>query len=657
MGGVPSPGKAAVGIDQLRHAITLSGPTGVKTHSISGAGTASIQVVPGTWEIKVEGYFGSELYSVGASTAEVKAGRSTDVSVQMTVVWSDFAGHPSGVGNPTATGGGITVTVTPPSIIVQKNNACSFTASVSGATNPDVTWSFTGSSDPSNVTDITPSTSSCSLFVSSTETSSTILVTATSDEDPSISATAVVTVTSQPVISLSLNSTITDVLSPIDSLTFYIDAGDFDTASDASSADLVFGSLATGLTITGSTGTVSTSAPYIKTFAVTVELDDTGDFPLTLADIPITNVTGLPSTHLYNGATFNQSIDVRDGRAQIASEERRIPVNSANITDFNTYALTTAGLSRHYILTTDVTLLPSGSTNWTAIGDPTNAFLGSFDGNGKTIEDLYISSPPSNCQGFFGRVARTGASPTTTGIIKNLRLENCYIDGGTRYSLGGIAGELTSGQIRNCSVSGTIIGRYPGGVAGETGQNGTVENCYSTANVDSIGTFGGGGVVALHSGTIKNCYATGEVKTALSSCSIGGIAGTNQNSWSRIDNCVALNQNLIRGNSTPDYGRITGNNSGTLANNYARDDMTIQTGSATPVTIPAGTTSTINGADVTDTSPDGSEDETWWQSTAIGPGWTTSINWGGASADEDKPWKWDSTNLRPILWFETAMNL
>ena len=89
MGGIPSQGRAAVGIDQLQHTITLSGPTGVKTVSIAGAGTASVAVAPGTWDISVQGYYGEELYSVGSASAEVRAGRSTSVSVQMTVVWSD----------------------------------------------------------------------------------------------------------------------------------------------------------------------------------------------------------------------------------------------------------------------------------------------------------------------------------------------------------------------------------------------------------------------------------------------------------------------------------------------------------------------------------------------------------------------------------------
>ena len=94
------PGKAAISVDQLKHSITLTGPTGTKTLTIAGAGTAKAAVVPGLWTIGVEAYFGEELYAVGSSIAEVKAGRNTDVSVQMTVVWTDTAGIPNSPATP-----------------------------------------------------------------------------------------------------------------------------------------------------------------------------------------------------------------------------------------------------------------------------------------------------------------------------------------------------------------------------------------------------------------------------------------------------------------------------------------------------------------------------------------------------------------------------
>ena len=84
--------KATVGIEQLRHEITFTGPTGTQRQTVTGRGTARATVVAGLWTIEVAAYYGQDLYAVGGSSAEVIAGRNTNVSIQMTVVWADGAG-------------------------------------------------------------------------------------------------------------------------------------------------------------------------------------------------------------------------------------------------------------------------------------------------------------------------------------------------------------------------------------------------------------------------------------------------------------------------------------------------------------------------------------------------------------------------------------
>ena len=79
--------KATVPINDIRHVIVLDGPTSKQTMAISGSGTARASVTPGTWRIEVEGYYGNNLYSIGSATADVKAGRNTNVTVYMTVIW------------------------------------------------------------------------------------------------------------------------------------------------------------------------------------------------------------------------------------------------------------------------------------------------------------------------------------------------------------------------------------------------------------------------------------------------------------------------------------------------------------------------------------------------------------------------------------------
>ena len=98
------PDKAAggVSIEELRHDITLSGPTGKQTHTVSGRGTFKTNVTPGLWRIEVEAYYGEDLYAKGVATADVKVGHNTDVTVLMNVVWAGLGtgggGGGSGVG-------------------------------------------------------------------------------------------------------------------------------------------------------------------------------------------------------------------------------------------------------------------------------------------------------------------------------------------------------------------------------------------------------------------------------------------------------------------------------------------------------------------------------------------------------------------------------
>ena len=99
-------GKAAVSIGDLVHIIKLSGPTGTQIHTITGAGSFKAVVVPGLWKIDVEGYLGVELYSEGSESIEVEAGRTSNVSIHMDVVWTGLAGGGGG-----GTGGTVITTV------------------------------------------------------------------------------------------------------------------------------------------------------------------------------------------------------------------------------------------------------------------------------------------------------------------------------------------------------------------------------------------------------------------------------------------------------------------------------------------------------------------------------------------------------------------
>ena len=148
--------------------------------------------------------------------------------------------------------------------------------------------------------------------------------------------------------------------------------------------------------------------------------------------------------------------------------------------------------------------------SWT----PINWYQGTFDGNGKTISNLYINAT-SNYTGFFGYAY--------AGSIKNITFDNARVKNTGGYNFGILAGNAGSCIIENiktlanCSVEGED---YVGGIAGVA--NGNISNCENRATVKGIRSLGG--VVAAYSGnSITSCANYGVVTG--SGESVGGIAG------------------------------------------------------------------------------------------------------------------------------------
>ena len=185
------------------------------------------------------------------------------------------------------------------------------------------------------------------------------------------------------------------------------------------------------------------------------------------------------------------------------------------------------------ILTADIDLT---GTEWTPIPD----FIGTFDGNGKTITGLTINKSTMNV-GLFASIAEGGT-------VKNLTLDDVNITASSS-NVGAIAGE-NRGIIENCSVSGSVTSSrmYSDCVGGIAGWNyrGTITDCHSSATVEGIAYIGGiagqsnasitacysnysfaGGVVGLNNNgaILTACYATGNVKG--DGISVGGVVGDN----------------------------------------------------------------------------------------------------------------------------------
>lgn len=158
----------------------------------------------------------------------------------------------------------------------------------------------------------------------------------------------------------------------------------------------------------------------------------------------------------------------------------------------------------------------NAGAGWLPIGaDYNHRFLGSFDGNNKTISDLYISRSGTDYIGLFGYCHGTCS-------LSDVGFENVDITGRT-YTGALVGAFVSSGNISQCYSKGTISGLAEvGGLIGAN-VNGAVSNCYSTASSTSTDNVCGG-FSGHNGGTITNSYSTGSVVGG--GVNIGGFLGS-----------------------------------------------------------------------------------------------------------------------------------
>ncbi len=154
----------------------------------------------------------------------------------------------------------------------------------------------------------------------------------------------------------------------------------------------------------------------------------------------------------------------------------------------------------------------SSFRSWTPIGNATNKYNGCFDGQGYTINGLYMSESSLSYGGLFGYT-------DTTAIIQRVGVDYSYFYGN----------------------------QYVGAICGYN--NGKTENCYSLYTV-IMGASYVGGITGYNNGTVNNCYNAGVVNATNY---IGGIAGQKASS-SVISNCYYLINSATDGNNTAQNG-------------------------------------------------------------------------------------------------------
>ena len=188
---------------------------------------------------------------------------------------------------------------------------------------------------------------------------------------------------------------------------------------------------------------------------------------------------------------------------------------------------------------------------WVPIG---TGYTGTFDGNGYIISNLTMV--PTNAsleRGMFG--------VNTSGTIKNVNLRDAYfagagsyigsivsqMNGGTLYNsvaqcellatantckAGGLVGHINGGTVHSSIATCEMTGYTMGGLAGKI-TSGNLYNSFANPLFHYRGgSYFVGGLVAENSGTVANCYVRFSRTQTLTGAKFGMLAGSNSGSIS-----------------------------------------------------------------------------------------------------------------------------
>lgn len=140
---------------------------------------------------------------------------------------------------------------------------------------------------------------------------------------------------------------------------------------------------------------------------------------------------------------------------------------------------------------------------WTPVGSTAAPYIGTFEGQGYTINGLYCKLK-GDYAGLFGSIGEGGT-------VQNVRLARSYFYGDSY--VGSVCGQ-NNGSISGCTNTSAVRGTYNfiGGVCGQN-EKGRITGCTNTATV--TGSFGGSGIGGIcgynRVGSIIGCSNTGAV--------------------------------------------------------------------------------------------------------------------------------------------------
>ena len=301
--------------------------------------------------------------------------------------------------------------------------------------------------------------------------------------------------------------------------------------------------------------TVAASAPIVNTDNKTVtfstiELQDQNGNEVDLSTINAKVTVTLPvsgafadgeQVEVYHDGSFVTYATVADGKISYeVSHFCEVEVKPAEVVvldntidsvkEFIAFAAAVNGGNSYQgqtvVLGADLDL---AGVTWAPIGNSSNPFKGTFDGNGKVIKNLSVLMAGQSNVGLFGF--------TTDGEIKNVTVENAKVAG--RLNVGVVAGTPYTTKYNNITVKGHIEVdglAYVGAVGGKNAYanwNNVVVNADAASYVKADSRENGktyrtyvGGVVGFNGeGGHTFSNITSNINVLGSTCDVGGAFG------------------------------------------------------------------------------------------------------------------------------------
>ena len=230
----------------------------------------------------------------------------------------------------------------------------------------------------------------------------------------------------------------------------------------------------------------------------------------------------------------------------------------------------------------------NGGSGWLPIGTLSANYTSNFNGNGYTINNLFINRSNTNHIGLFG-----------------------YTGSGSRVETLGV----TNANVTGKGYTGILIGASDNG--------GTVVACYTTGSVTGTNTSTGG-LVGYIDGTISTSYSTASVSGGPEN---GGLVGFRFGNSTSVTNSYSTG--TVSGTGSGIGGLIGDGTSGSVSTSYW--DTQTSNRNTSPGGGSGQTTSALRG-------PTGY--------TGIYSTWNANID---SNAGNDDPWDFGTSSQYPVL--------